>query len=238
METLKSLIDKMDLCITKNPRGTDKMRPHFYINGFYEDAFSKYRTKRVDLLEIGFRHGASLALWSSYFQDGAVFGVDNNSDAAINDSQPQNEDWLKRKNITTIFGDAYSQSFVEAIDQSFDIVIDDGPHTLSSQISFLKLYLPKLKCDGVAVVEDLTKYGGLIIWPLLFNTPFRFEVNFLDFRRQSGLPDDMLFVVRNTGQRRLWSRIRLLARALVYTVVDPWRIARRKIKEKNLRTAM
>ena len=34
-------------------------------------------------------------------------------------------------------------------------MIDDGPHSLSSQIMFLNLYLDKLDETGVLVIEDI-----------------------------------------------------------------------------------
>lgn len=226
------IIDDQDLCLSKNPRGTDKLRPHSYIEGFYDEKFKEFKSKRVKLLEIGFRHGASLALWSTYFPDGQIFGVDNQSDLNLTEARPMNENWTARPNVTTLFGDAYARQFADSLDDEFDILIDDGPHTLWSQIMFLKLYLNKLADGGIAVIEDLTKFGGLLIWPLMLTTPLKYEVDFHDFRARSGLSDDLIFSVRNSGKRQILSRIKLSARGVYYLLVDPVRILLRKYLPK------
>ena len=228
MSNLQTIIEQQDLCLSVNQRGTDKLRPHSYIEGFYEREFKKFRSKPVRLLEIGFRHGASLALWSTYFSDGLIFGVDNHSDLNLTNEHPINESWTERPNVTTIFGDAYSQEFANKLDGKFDILIDDGPHTLSSQVTFIKLYADKLAGDGIAVIEDLVKFGGLLLWPLMLSTPLKYEVEFHDFRNRSGLSDDLIFTVRNSGKNQILSRIKLSARGVYYLLVDPVRILIKK----------
>ena len=229
MSNLKTIIEQQNLCRSNNPRGTDKLRPHSYIEGFYEQAFEKLKSKPVRLLEVGFRHGASLALWSTYFSDGQIVGVDNHSDLNLTDDLPMNKSWIERPNVKIVFGDAYSREFAAQLEGKFDILIDDGPHSLSSQISFIKLYADKLATGGIAVIEDLTKFGGLLIWPLMLTTPLRYEVQFYDFRRRSGLSDDLIFTVRNSGKNQILSRLKLSALGIYYLLVDPLRILVKKL---------
>ncbi len=37
----------------------------------------------------------------------------------------------------------------------FDVLLDDGPHTLESMIQFIELYLPLLADNGVFIIEDI-----------------------------------------------------------------------------------
>ena len=38
---------------------------------------------------------------------------------------------------------------------NFDIIIDDGPHSLESQLKFIDLYYPKTNLGGVVIIEDI-----------------------------------------------------------------------------------
>lgn len=54
--------------------------------------------------------------------------------------------------------DAYQQSSVTFLGLShhlFDVIIDDGPHTLGSQIFFVQNYPNLLTPEGIAIVEDI-----------------------------------------------------------------------------------
>lgn len=232
MPELTSIINEHDLCISRNPRGTDKLWPHSYIEKFYEKSFAPFKDGPTRLLEIGFRHGASLALWSTFFKNGQIVGIDNKSDPVLTTSQPINEAWTTRPNVTILLGDAYCQEFSDALDGEFDILIDDGPHTLSSQLLFIKLYIHKLADGGLAVIEDLTKFGGLLVWPLMLATPLKYEVDFHDYRSTSGIADDMIFAIRNSGKNQLSSRGKLLLRGIYYVLVEPVRIPLRKLLRK------
>lgn len=54
---------------------------------------------------------------------------------------------------------AYSTWFVNHLKkicaEGFDIIIDDGPHTLISQVMFIKKYLPLLNQGGIMIIEDI-----------------------------------------------------------------------------------
>ena len=193
--SLQHILKSSDLCLSRNPRGTDKGSFKSYIEKFYERHFAAYRDKPINMMEIGFRHGASLALWSEYFSKGSILGMDNFSDVAVGEDLPLVEKWVKRPNIKISVGDAYLKEFADKITDQFDIIIDDGPHTLETQQIALELYLPKLKPTGIFVIEDILK-GGLSIFPLLKKVPPGFNAYFYDFRWHRFSGDNCLFVVK------------------------------------------
>lgn len=127
----------------------------------YERYFSKYRSQKVNILEIGVSQGGSLQLWKKYFgNQAAIYAID------INPACKQFEE----ENIRIFIGSQSDPAFLnEVTDQipELDIIIDDGGHTMLQQkISFETLY-PKVKEGGVYIVEDThTSYwyefhGGL-----------------------------------------------------------------------------
>jgi len=184
-------------------------------------------------MEIGFRHGASLALWSKYFVKGSIIGVDNFSDVAVGQNLPVAEEWINRPNIQIFLGDAYSEIFANKIAGQFDIIIDDGPHTLETQQIALELYLVKLKPAGIFVVEDILA-GGLAIFPLLKKVPAGFKVYFYDFRWHRVCGDNCLFVVKPTNGSRVRERgnraLIVLLGALYLLVEGPLRLLRKILK--------
>jgi len=220
-KTLQNILHDENLNLSANPKGTDKGDFKSYIDLFYSKHFEAYRHKKINLLEIGFRHGASLALWSSFFEDAKITGVDNLSDSALGDSSRPVEDWVARKNVEILVGDAYSEDFANSVSGKYDIIIDDGPHWLSTQQAAIDLYLLKLKPGGLFVIEDLLT-GGLTIFPLLGRVPLRYACYFYDFRLNKLTRDNCLFVIRPSESAifAIFSRIKIILIGVLYFFLE------------------
>jgi Methyltransferase domain len=122
-------------------------RAHSYVEQFYDAAFEPRRESTKRLLEIGVWKGGSLKLWADYFQNATIYGLD---------SKFVTPDLGYHPRVRQHLVDAYNHDFIETIpDGKFDIIIDDGPHTLVSQMVFLARYLPKVAAGGIAVIEDV-----------------------------------------------------------------------------------
>ena len=132
--------------IEKNPTSTDKVALG-YIDHFYDRLFTPRKNKAKAVLEIGIMGGNSLFLWRDYFVNAEIIGVD-----IVHRVQVDNQD-----RITQFTGDAYTPEVLNKLKKkSFDIIIDDGPHTFETQSYFLTNYLPLLKKGGVLILEDIT----------------------------------------------------------------------------------
>jgi hypothetical protein len=177
--------------------GTDKNTCHSYIENVYEKEFKTYREKEIDLLEIGIETGGSLKLWKEYFLNSkSIIGVD------ISDEKIDKK-YKDIAGVTMHFGDAYDEKFSENIGQ-FDIIIDDGPHTLESQLKSIELYLPKLKQNGLFVIEDVQNiewFNSLIdksekVCQSMDNE-IEYVVECIDLRDKKGRWDDLLFLIKS-----------------------------------------
>lgn len=125
---------------------TDKELRHRYCSLVYDKLFAPYRDLELTILEIGICHGGSLVLWNDYFSNAKIIGIDNDDQTApILKTYPR---------ISTKFTDAYTKSLADAIGP-VDIFIDDGPHTLESQLVSIDLYLPNVKPNGLFIIEDI-----------------------------------------------------------------------------------
>ena len=163
--------------------GTDTEHEHHYVSSFYEENFIKFKNNKINLIEIGVQFGGSLYLWNDYFQQGNIYGVDvvDLTDEAIN-SLPR---------INKFLNNAYDAEFVKTL-PDFDIVIDDGPHTLDSFIKCIDLYLPKVKSGGFLIIEDIpqTQHAAELL-----NYVKNFKKTIIDTREKYGKADNIMFVV-------------------------------------------
>ena len=122
-----------------------KWRHYFEI---YERHLAPFRGRPVRLLEFGVWHGGSLQLWRRYLgPDARIVGVDLNPECAR----------LAEEGIEVVIGDqadpATHRSLRERYD-GFDIVIDDGGHTMEQQVTTFREMYPAVREGGLYVVED------------------------------------------------------------------------------------
>jgi cephalosporin hydroxylase len=180
-----SLVDLID-----NTR-TDKNTIHSYID-IYENLFQRKKETAKNVLEVGILMGGSIKLWDDYFTNAQVYGID---------ITPYDEVWneIKNKDSITLHTstDAYKKEFVESTlaSKKFDILIDDGPHTLESMKSFLRFYSPLLAEDGILIIEDIQSCYWIDI--LRESTPDHLKpfMKVYDLRDKKLRNDDILFVI-------------------------------------------
>lgn len=114
----------------------------------YDRHFSKYRNKKITLLEFGVSHGGSLQMWKKYFgEDIKIYGVDINPHCAS----------LKEDGIEIYIGDQENRKFLRSIANDIgqiDILIDDGGHTMRQQITTFEELYPCVSPDGIFLCED------------------------------------------------------------------------------------
>jgi cephalosporin hydroxylase len=193
MQTLKGILREHPEWVaqTGNIQGTDKGDTwHNYIDEFYEREMDKYRGKNPIIIEVGVLSGKSLLLWDEYFANHhGVWGLDISFDSVCGEVH-------ENPRIHLVGGNAYTTEIANLIPDA-DIIIDDGPHTIGSMVSFIRIYLSKLKPGGVMVIEDIQDYSWFsILEQEVPSEGFSSERIDLRGRRPSSLPDDMMFCVR------------------------------------------
>jgi len=124
---------------------TDKSTYHGFTD-FYDKHLDAIRDSNINLLEIGIYQGASLRTWKEYFQNGNIYGLDIDylqqyQEDRILIEQGDQTDIVRLK---TVFGDV-----------EFDVIIDDGGHTMNQQQITLVTMFHRLKSGGYYILEDL-----------------------------------------------------------------------------------
>jgi hypothetical protein len=187
-----NLIETFNQLQTKTDKGTT----HDYLNGYYNDAFTPYKDQPIELLEIGIHRGASIELWSHFFPKANIIGLDN-EDLNYIPTLKNNYETDGRHIIIRIC-DAYNDEWVNRFDNGrFDFIIDDGPHTLKSQITTIEKYLPKLKLGGRLIIEDIQSESDLKELAKVASAT-GMEYNIFDLRNNKGRYDDIILeIIKN-----------------------------------------
>jgi precorrin-6B methylase 2 len=166
----------------------DFMQYHSYIDNFYNEEFKKYKNKNISLCEIGIDTGGSIAIWSKYFPDSNIIGIDNNTSRLKDEYKSYNFD-----NVRYIIDNAYDSDLVKSL-PNFDIIIDDGPHTFESQKEFIQLYSSKLNPGGVMIIEDVKSIDYIEEFNKILMPGYTSE--FIDLTVTDNLYDSILYIIR------------------------------------------
>lgn len=190
LDIVKDIEDEFKFCTLKHSK-------HNYIERFYEEAMLPYRDEKVDVLELGILTGGSLLMWQRYFGNAnSIVGVDNSS-------KHFNPDITAGPGLDIfVVDDAYSKSATVQLEK-FDIIIEDGPHYLDTQLECLGLFLPKLNEGGILVVESVQRVEYLEYLEIkarnvvaALDTGFDYSFDSCDLT-DGGNADDVLFIVRS-----------------------------------------
>ena len=137
---------------------SDKGTTHDYINGYYSEEFTLKRNDKLKILEIGVHRGPSMKLLRDWFINSEITGID----PFYNLPEGMADDIRKMGDIQIIEADAYTQDVLDMFENdSIDYLIDDGPHTIDSQIYSIKNWFSKVKLGGKLIIEDIQSNSDL-----------------------------------------------------------------------------
>lgn len=124
---------------------TDKAYYHHFTE-IYSKFFEPLKEKQLNILEIGVASGSSLLMLKEYFTNSRLYVADIDDKSEFIDER-----------VSFIRGDQADWDFISNIfgDVKFDIIIDDGGHTMKQQQVTLEALLPRLDINGIYVLEDL-----------------------------------------------------------------------------------
>lgn len=125
---------------------------HHYFK-IYNRHFKRFIGRNPTILEIGIYKGGSLEMWNYYF-DGKcqIYGID------IDKNCLNIPNVLEVDNINVTLGDQSNRDFWKEYlkdKPKFDIVIEDGGHTMSQQIVTYEELIDHVSDNGVYLCEDL-----------------------------------------------------------------------------------
>ena len=158
MKTLKELTIKYDV---------DALELGY--TQYYENLFRGIRNNVTKVLEIGVETGRSHRLWLEYFPKATIYGFDIFKFGVDEFHKLQEGNPYLDRSIM-FEGDQESvddlEKFLELHGGDFDIIIDDGGHTMRQQQISLGVLFDAVKSGGYYIIEDLHTCSGE--WPTLY----------------------------------------------------------------------
>lgn len=139
--------------------GTDKSSIQHNYTKTYAKYFAAIKDQPLKFLEIGIYHGHSVRLWEKYFSHAELHFIDINPSLIVYTPERAHYHFLDQSSVEQL------TAFINTVGGEFDIIIDDGGHTMQQQfVSFVTLF-PHIKSGGFYVIEDLCtsywkEYGG------------------------------------------------------------------------------
>lgn len=180
--------------------GTDKNDWHSYCD-YYEEKLTPYQDKELSVLEVGTNYGCSAIMWHDFLPKSQLLLLDIQE--TIN---PKAWEIMDESRFTYANCDAYldesASEVKKLVPNGFDIIFEDGPHTLESQLRFLDLYLPMLREGGTIFIEDIQEYEhfDLLLDKLQSLTKddgeFEYLHTFVDLRENKNRYDDLIFEIK------------------------------------------
>ena len=134
---------------------------------FYYNIFKNLRENKLRVFELGLgtnninipsnmglngKPGASLYGWSEFFPNSDIFGADIDSNILFNTDK-----------IKTFYCDQTNSEIIKkmwdepALQDNFDIIIEDGLHKFNANVCFFENSIHKLKPNGYFIIEDIIK---------------------------------------------------------------------------------
>jgi predicted O-methyltransferase YrrM len=176
---------------------TDKNTVHSYLD-LYDSLMSSKKDSATNILEVGIaRGGGSIKLWNDYFLNARIHGLD---------IIPKEMVWRELHNLprvslhTSI--NAYDRSYINKtfLDNNvkFDVVLDDGPHSLESMIMFISIFTPLLKDNGILIIEDVQDIAWLDVLVNVVPSELKQYVKTYDLRGNKGRYDDIVFTINKS----------------------------------------
>jgi len=173
---------------------TDKNTTHSYLPLYQELLIHKKDTAK-NVLEIGIFKGGSIKLWSDFFTNANIYGLDM---MHINDVS---ESFIKNKEKIILYTsiDAYDTDFFSTHflnkDIKCDFMLDDGPHTLESMKQFIKLYSQIMTDDGILIIEDVQAEDWIDILKDEVPEDLKRFIKIYDLRSHKNRYDDIVFTI-------------------------------------------
>ena len=140
--SLVSLIDDTE---------TDKNTVHSYLE-LYETLLSPKKDTAKNILEIGIgdfkeKNGGSIKLWKDYFPNAIIYALDILPKERVLD-ELINDERVVLFTSTNAYDEKFFNENILKKNLKFDFMLDDGPHTLESMKTFIRLY-SKVMTDDV-----------------------------------------------------------------------------------------
>lgn len=172
-----------------NFTGTDKITGHSY-GPIYENIFNELAGRNnLKILEIGVFSGSFTQVLHELFPNAELYGIDINLETYL---YPKDN-----PKIHLFKMDGTKQETAEFLNESFDLIIEDGSHMTVHQKKSLDVFAPYLKRNGIYITEDIVKGNPELKKDLeTIGLKHNLKMTWIDMTRNKNRFDDIVAIFR------------------------------------------
>jgi hypothetical protein len=178
--------------IADNTR-TDKNTVHSYLPLYQTLLISKKETAK-NILEVGIQSGGSIKLWSDFFTNANVYGIDIMGADNLWEGITNNERIILHTSTDAYNDDFFVSNFLNK-NIRCDFMLDDGPHSLESMKKFIRLYSQIMTDDGILIIEDVQSPDWIDILRNEVPESLKKFIKIYDLRLNKNRYDDIVFII-------------------------------------------
>ena len=178
--------------IVDNSR-TDKNTVHSYLS-LYQTLMESKKETALNVLEVGICDGGSIKLWSDFFTNATVYGLDIMNINDVWENLKNNEKIILHTSIDAYNHDFFITNFLNK-NIKCDFILDDGPHSLESMKQCIKLYSQIMTDDGILIIEDVQVWGWIDILKNEVPEHLKQYIKIYDLRPNKNRYDDIVFTI-------------------------------------------
>ena len=189
--------------IVNNER-TDKNTRHSYLP-LYQQLLQNKKETAKNILEIGIGHdgqennGGSILLWHDYFKNATIYALDICSIDNVWNGIQNNERIVIYSSIDAYNNDFFTTHFLNK-NTKFDFMLDDGPHSLDSMVTFINLYSQLMTDDGILIIEDVQSWDWIDILKSQVPDHLKMYIKTYDLRPNKNRYDDIVFTIDKSNK--------------------------------------
>lgn len=177
---------------------TDKNTTHSYLN-LYSKLLKNKQNTAMNVLEIGIgdfgeKNGGSIKLWRDYFTNATIYGLDILPIDRVIDELQTDKRVVLYNSINAYDETFFNEHFLSK-GMKFDFMLDDGPHTLESMQTFIRLYSKVMADDGILIIEDVQSLDWIEILKNEVSDDLKEYIMVYDLRANKSRYDDIVFTI-------------------------------------------
>lgn len=134
-----------------------------------------------------YTYGNSLRAWRDFFLNANIVGVD------VDETTMFEEERIKTF-CSSSFDKKNMNKILSGLDK-FDLIIDDGLHTMEANLRTLEIVFPYLKDGGIYVIEDVNQHDDWFVDELLKDDRFLKTVNGYSFKVYDGFNENFTRII-------------------------------------------
>lgn len=175
---------------------TDKNTVHSYLE-LYEELLKSKKDSAKNILELGDFNDGSIKMWHDYFLNATIYAAGFISMDEVHDEIKNKERIILYTSSEPYYPDFSKEEFLDN-GIKFDMMLDDGPHTLESMKIYVAIYSQLLSDDGILILEDVQDWDWIDMLRECVPENLKPYIETYDLRPIKNRYDDIVFVINKS----------------------------------------